>query len=298
MSSPTTANHAIETAKDLFAGTVAGMTAKLLEYPFDTVKVRLQDAHSKYKGAFDCMQRMWVEEGVHGFYRGVAAPVLGNMIEIGIAFMIYNRLLASIRHFEGLESDADVLLPQYMLAGFGAGCVTSVVLTPIELVKCIIQVQDTLPPKERIYKGVFDCGVQIARKDGFLALFRGFQSFAAREAPGNACWYGSYEFTRSYLAGEGRRQDLALYKVALAGGIAGFSYWTAFFPADVVKTRIQVDKEYANHNLLRGLRDVYREGGVRALYCGYVITISRAIPSHALLFCTYEVCKGMADQMI
>ena len=32
-----------------------------------------------------------------------------------------------------------------------------------------------------------------------------------------------------------------VWRLALAGGIAGCCFWTAMFPADVVKSRVQVD---------------------------------------------------------
>ena len=52
----------------LFQG--AGMTGKILEYPLDTVKVRLQTSSgTSYKGPIDCIKQIFRTEGVKAFYR-------------------------------------------------------------------------------------------------------------------------------------------------------------------------------------------------------------------------------------
>ena len=287
-----------EIAKDLCAGTMAGMMCKVVEYPMDTVKVRLQDMHCTYRGTLDCIVRMFREEGPLGFYRGLPAPLYGCMIDTATIFVVYNGLSNTYRNWKGSALNSDLPLAGTAAAGFGAGLAVSVVLTPIELVKCRMQVQDTLPPEKQVYKGVWHCACRTVSQEGVRGLFRGYTSFAAREAPGSALWYAVYEGLRSYLAPHGgSRSDVPLLGTAMAGAAAGFSYWTATFPTDVVKTRIQVDPEYANHTLKQGLKDVYREGGVRSLYKGWGVTVARAMPSHALLFVTYEYCKRYLDTL-
>ena len=52
---------------------VAGMAGKLVEYPFDTVKVRLQsqpdNAVLRYSGPLDCFRQTIAKEGFMGLYR-------------------------------------------------------------------------------------------------------------------------------------------------------------------------------------------------------------------------------------
>jgi solute carrier family 25 carnitine/acylcarnitine transporter 20/29 len=57
-----------QTAKELFAGSMAGMAQVLVGQPFDTVKVRLQTTQT-YSGALDCAKRTLQAEGVGGFYK-------------------------------------------------------------------------------------------------------------------------------------------------------------------------------------------------------------------------------------
>jgi solute carrier family 25 carnitine/acylcarnitine transporter 20/29 len=291
-------DHSMVFLKDLMAGTMAGMSSKLMEYPLDTVKVRLQDANTTYNGPLQCISRMLREEGMNGFYKGVTAPVVGCMLETAILFAVYGRITHCIRQMSGQCPTADLTVLQYGMSGCVAGVAVSSVLIPIELVKCKIQVQDTLPPQQRIYHGVWHCARKTLIQEGIRGLYRGGSPTIAREAAGGACWYASYEWMKYTLCGDGTYScDLPVHKVALAGGVAGFCDWTAFFPADVVATRIRVDPSYAKHTLWQGLRDVYKEGGVKALYSGWSITVLRAVPAHALLFVTYEKCKLGFDQI-
>ena len=62
--------------------------------------------------------------------------------------------------------------------------------------------------------------------------------------------------------------ELPLYKLMFAGGCSGVAFWTVFFPADVVKTRMQVDAQYGKTNFINALVMQYREGGVQSLYRG------------------------------
>jgi hypothetical protein len=61
-----------------------------------------------------------------------------------------------------------------------------------------------------------------------------------REIPGNAAWFGAYETFCRLMTPEGKkRSDLHPAYVAAAGAMGGASYWTAFYPADVVKSNMQ-----------------------------------------------------------
>jgi len=59
-----------------FSGFLSGWTAATVSLPFDFVKTRLQkqaplpDGSMPYKGVFDCMRKVAVNEGVGAFYQG------------------------------------------------------------------------------------------------------------------------------------------------------------------------------------------------------------------------------------
>lgn len=80
----------------------------------------------------------------------------------------------------------------------------------------------------------------------------------------------------------------------LAGAIGGVCLWTAIFPADVIKSRIQVAGS------TRGMFDVgleiFRKEGPLALYNGLTPTVLRTIPATSVLFLVYEYTKKFLTQ--
>lgn len=59
--------------------------------------------------------------------------------------------------------------------------------------------------------------------------------------PGYFFFFGGYEVTRELLAGNGQSKDqIGWQKTMIAGAVGGTVLWLVIFPADVVKSRIQV----------------------------------------------------------
>lgn len=74
-----------------------------------------------------------------------------------------------------------------------------------------------------------------------------------------------------------------------AGSVGGLCLWTAIFPADVIKSRVQISGVKMNMFVM-GL-DIVRAEGISALYNGLKPTILRTIPATAVLFVVYEYSK-------
>ncbi|EGD80114.1 hypothetical protein PTSG_10388 [Salpingoeca rosetta] len=188
-------------------------------------------------------------------------------------------------------------LPHYALCGFSAGIVVSFVLSPIELIKCRLQVQN-LNGSEGRYKGPIDCLVKVMKEEGIVrGLYRGNLATILREAPGNMAWFSTYHIMSNKMVPEGKtRDDLSWYHNALAGGFSGMAYWTAFYPADTVKTLQQSSPAYEGQNFTTVFRNVYNSQGFRGLYKGWGLTVARAMPSNAVLFMAYELMNKLVRQ--
>jgi len=71
-----------EQTKDFIGGSFAGLLSKVMEYPFDTLKVRLQTTPEKYgNSASHCFRKMVTEEGYISIFRGLPSPLIGSMGE-------------------------------------------------------------------------------------------------------------------------------------------------------------------------------------------------------------------------
>jgi ornithine carrier protein len=84
------ANQSREAAKDILFGSIAGVIGKAIEYPFDTVKVRLQAQASTrpltYSGPLDCFRQSIRQDGFWGLYRGISPPLFGAAVETSSLF--------------------------------------------------------------------------------------------------------------------------------------------------------------------------------------------------------------------
>ncbi|KAF8067819.1 mitochondrial carrier domain-containing protein [Lyophyllum atratum] len=146
--------------KTIAFGSFAGMVSEIFEYPFDLAKVRLQaqilsqttsSNTPHFNGPIDCLKRTWQEEGLRGLYRGIPAPIVGSMAETAALFVAYSGFQDIIRAATSRSRSEKLSIPELGLAAAGAGFVSSFIITPIELVKCKMQVQMMNMPKQQRY---------------------------------------------------------------------------------------------------------------------------------------------------
>lgn len=120
-------------------------------------------------------------------------------------------------------------------------------------------------------------------------LYHGHLGTLCREIPGNICWFGCYELTpKIFLKPNQTRKDLKVWQTMIGGSCSGFSYWTVFFPADTVKSRIQTNVLAKNKSFKDVFVMIYKNEGIKGLYRGWGITALRASYSHAFVFVVYS----------
>jgi len=91
-----------EALKDAAFGSISGIVGKFIEYPFDTVKVRLQSQPDRlpplYTGPLDCFKQALRRDGFIGLYRGISAPLVGAAVETsGLFFSVRDQRSKSLQ---------------------------------------------------------------------------------------------------------------------------------------------------------------------------------------------------------
>ena len=284
------------------------MIGKFIEYPFDTIKVRLQSqpdyAPLRYTGPLDCFKQSIHSEGLAGFYRGISAPLFGAAIETSSLFFSY-RIAQDAFQAAVLPPVPEAPLPLSVLVACGAasGAFTSLLLTPIELVKCKMQVP--LSSSSLRGPGPFYIVASIFRHHGLFGFWHGQLGTLIRETGGSAAWFGSYEgvsaLFRNYSApanlpasSSKGKATLPAWQQMVAGAAAGVSYNFMFFPADTIKSRMQTEEIGigGRKTFWASGTALWRQQGLRGLYRGCGITVARAAPSSAFIFAIYEGLRG------
>lgn len=309
-----------DAAKDLTAGTMGGVAQLLVGHPFDTIKVKLQSqpppspgVPPKYKGAIDAVKQTLASEGPRGLYKGMGAPLATVAAFNAVLFTARGQMEALLRTAPG----APLSISQQFICGSGAGVAVSFLACPTELIKCRLQAQSSLVTAEANpisfaaagvtggsvataskavrYNGPLDVVRHVLRAEGgVLGLFTGLTPTLMREVPGNAVMFGVYEATKQYMAGGRDTSSLGRASLLTAGGIAGASFWLSVYPADVIKSVIQVDDrsnpKYAG--TMDAFKKVYHTEGVKGLYKGFGPAMARSVPANAACFLAYEVVRS------
>ncbi|KAH7034956.1 amino-acid transporter arg-13 [Microdochium trichocladiopsis] len=303
---------ATESAEDIIYGSIAGIVGKYIEYPFDTVKVRLQSQPDhlplRYTGPLDCFKQSIKADGALGLYRGITAPLFGAAAETSSLFF-FERIGREAVYTSGFcPRGQELPLPALWFTGAFSGAFTSFVLTPIELVKCKIQVPATAADGTRPHApGIMSVIRDVYKHEGVRGFWHGQMGTFLRESGGCAAWFGSKETTSAFFhklnlkaaKTQAEREILAssplpLWQQAVAGASAGMSYNFLFFPADTIKSRMQtapVGGSVRNRTFMEEGRALWRQHGVRGMYRGCGITVARSAPSSAFIFMVFDGLK-------
>jgi hypothetical protein len=216
-------------------------------------------------------------------------PVLGAAAENAVVFTAFNTMR---RLIDGEDSHPDKMSAGALVAsGMFAGAAVSMVLTPVELIKIRLQVQQD---GVRLYKGPLHCIAMTVKTDGLAkGLFKGHSSTLLREMPGNTVWFGVYQSVMNAFAGHyGSRDAVPLPLAAVAGACGGLGYWGVPFPADVIKSKLQAWKTVPGElppTFVSLFKHTWKTEGIRGLYAGLGVTLLRAIPGSGTVFLVYEV---------
>jgi solute carrier family 25 (mitochondrial uncoupling protein), member 8/9 len=158
---------------------ITGTVAITVANPTDVVKVRLQNQgnssisnknHMRYSGALDCYQKIIKLEGVSGLWTSWSANVVRNSI-------INAAELASYDQYKQILIQGNYMrdaTPCYLTCAFGAGFTAVIVGSPLD----IVTTRQMNSPG--MYKNPYDCLSQIIKKEGILALYKGFLPNVAR----------------------------------------------------------------------------------------------------------------------
>ncbi|XGW13538.1 hypothetical protein V3C99_000116 [Haemonchus contortus] len=154
----------------LFCGLGAGLSEAVFAVtPMETVKVKfIHDQiqpKPRFKGFLHGVGCIIKSEGIGGIYKGVTATMAKQGSNQAIRFFVMETLKDWYR---GGDSSKTVSKPVTGLMGAFAGLCSVYGNTPIDVVKTRMQ---GLEAKK--YKNSIDCAVQIWKKEGFFAFYKG-----------------------------------------------------------------------------------------------------------------------------
>lgn len=280
----------LQPIQEITFGAASGMVGKLVEHPFDTIKVRQQSTTSE-TSTLRMIANTYKNEGIlEGFYKGIRAPMLGACLENSILFTGYS---IGTNFFKRNLISSENSLPFWSKCASGgfAGFLASFALTPVELIKCQLQVLNISTISNSSSNSYTSLIRQVLKNKGVFGLWHGWSSTCSREIFGTSIWFGSYEYLNEYLkTNTSLNNDTSLL---ISGAFAGLMFNLSAFPMDTIKSNIQT-YEILNGKVTHDIsfsymvKKLYKTGGIKNFYNGLSITLLRAMPANALIFYTFE----------
>ncbi|ESZ97528.1 solute carrier family 25 member 42 [Sclerotinia borealis F-4128] len=183
-------------------------------------------------------------------------------------------------------------------AGGVAGAVSRTVVSPLERLKILFQIQSV--GREEYKMSVGKGLMKMWKEEGWRGLMRGNGTNCIRIVPYSAVQFGSYNFYKKFFE-TSPGADLGSFKRLICGGAAGITSVFCTYPLDIVRTRLSIQSAsfaaLGQHGaklpgMLATLKTMYKtEGGALALYRGIIPTVAGVAPYVGLNFMTYELVR-------
>ncbi|KAH8087279.1 mitochondrial carrier domain-containing protein [Filobasidium floriforme] len=244
------------------AGAGSGFVASFLSAPTELIKIRQQSAPTNVSPTTVGVLRSIVRtEGLRGLYRGWGATA-GRELAYGPYFITYEGLC---RYFRSRKK------PDYASSN-----------TPNT-------------PYASHFTDPHAHGHPHSRSSSLseppLMAYTTDVATAHKHAHGHGHGGGHDNLIRE---AEAEMNELSWGELMLAGGLAGMVSWTATFPLDVLKTRIQsvqpdsTGKVPGRISIITAAKSAVRADGIRVFWSGLAPTLIRAFPANCVVFLTFE----------
>ena len=249
-------------------GAFGGALETCLQMPILTYKFCLQEGRP-------------LPSTVNGWYRGVGVQA-GTVAPITALQFMVNGMLQKIVLASSSRSLTD---PEMMMTAAGAGAISSLVYSPVDL----LTIQ-----QQKLEMNLWNASKTLVQNYGFAGMYRGLLSCAAREAVYTAGYLGlapiiTYHLMEGDLSTfQGRPLLASISGACLAGTVAAI----LTHPIDTAKTCVQSDMDGKRWpSARRAIQNLVREGGIASLYRGM-------IPRTARLCGAFFVCLMVRDAAV
>ncbi|XP_043272250.1 solute carrier family 25 member 45, partial [Venturia canescens] len=245
-------------------------------HPMDTVKT-IQQMNNQSLSSVKIVARIMKSQGIRGFYKGMMFPLVSAGCLNSVFFGVYGNSLRVLQLSRG--NDPGKIVPQDVtvykdtfIAGCIAGVVQAVMACPSEFIKVRMQTGQG--------------------EKSYLEIYDQTSSFCDRDATASGLYVLVYLYARHHMHGH-LELNPGTFETLIAGGLAesGTISWMPVVPFDTIKSRMQADD--LRNPLYKGMVDctikLYKLGGTRIFFKGFVMIAIRSFPVNASAFLAYDM---------
>lgn len=217
---------------------------------------------------------------------------------------------------EGPPPTVQVTPLQQMMASCAGAVVTSLMVTPLDVVKIRLQAQNSPFPKGKCFlysnglmdhmciceeeskkawykkpgnfHGTLDAFLKIVRNEGIKSLWSGLPPTLVMAVPATVFYFTCYEQLSAFLKAKLGENETRIPIVA--GIVARFGAVTLISPLELIRTKMQ-SKTFSYKELYQFVSVKVSEDGWISLWKGWAPTILRDVPFSAMYWYNYENLK-------
>ncbi|TQB69111.1 hypothetical protein MPDQ_002329 [Monascus purpureus] len=274
-----------KTTFHFLAGLSSGLTSSILLQPADLLKTRVQQSQQTAALLPTLKAILSSPHPIRGLWRGTLPSAIRTGFGSALYFTSLNALRQGLARAETTSASRSSALPKLSnTANLATGAVARVaagfVMMPVTVIK--VRYESDF----YAYRSLYGATRDIVSTEGIRGLFSGFGATAVRDAPYAGLYVLFYEQLKHHVALLGG--SMSSTSINFTSGALGAGFATAITnPFDAVKTRLQLmPGKYGN--MLRAVRLMVQEDGVRSLFGGLGLRMARKAMSTALAWTVYE----------
>nr|XP_051709336.1 probable mitochondrial glutathione transporter SLC25A40 isoform X1 [Oryctolagus cuniculus] len=205
---------------------------------------------------------------------------------------------------------------QQMLASCTGAILTSLMVTPLDVVKIRLQAQNNPFPKGKCFvysnglmdhvcvceeggskawykkpgnfRGTLDAFLKIVRNEGIKSLWSGLPPTLVMAVPATVIYFTCYDQLSALLKSKLGENETSI--PIFAGIVARFGAVTVISPLELIRTKMQ-SKKFSYKELHQFVSKKVSEDGWISLWRGWFPTVLRDVPFSAMYWYNYEILK-------
>ncbi|KAI8641869.1 mitochondrial carrier domain-containing protein [Parasitella parasitica] len=265
----------------LFASSTAGLVARCITHPMDTIKTRLQasTAGSRY---------VWRNIKLSSLYRGLPVTLVFSIPALSVYLSCYE---ASKQVLDSKYRIQRHSVWSHLVSGCAAEVAAGLLFTPMEVMKNRMQTQ---PGRN----SSISLAVRIIRSEGIRGFYKGYWMGLVVFVPHSMAYFASYEKMKYWCMKDSN--DASLYM--LCSSVAGVTGILISTPLDIIKTRWQISAAEQGQQFRQGPVSIAKhmlfKEGKGALTRGLWARIAWGIPTTAISMTIFEVLKDNKSRIM
>lgn len=304
----------LTTGQYALAGATSGVVTRLLIQPLDVVKIRLQiqveptnkkittGPTSKYRGLFQSLNVIANEEGIKALWKGHIPAQLLSITYGCVQFASFEALTKLAWKIISHEKYADLKPVTHFICGGLAGCCSSVIVQPIDVLRTRLVAQG----EPKVYNSLYQAVRAMHHENGLRTFYKGLVPTMMEIFPQTGMHFAFYTrlqmFWKDYINSL-VDSDVTATESLFCGAMSGILSKIIIHPLDVVKKRLQIDgfafREGsvvpAHHTtqsggMLNCIKNIARNEGILGFYKGLKVNIIKGASSVGVSFMAYEQC--------